>query len=38
MAYGFAALHPIAGVIGVAGLFLACVPELFEEYLAAESH
>jgi hypothetical protein len=32
LAYGFAQLHPIAGVLGVAGLFLAYVEELFEEY------
>ncbi|OLF18911.1 hypothetical protein [Actinophytocola xanthii] len=32
MAYGFAQLHPIAGVFGAAGLFLAYVTELFEEY------
>ncbi|MCT2586334.1 hypothetical protein [Actinophytocola gossypii] len=32
MAYGFARLHPIAGVIGAAGLFLAYVTELFDEY------
>jgi len=32
MAYGFAQLHPIAGVIGAAGLFLAYVTELFKEY------
>lgn len=32
LAYGFAQLHPIAGVFGVAGLFLAYVRELFEEY------
>lgn len=32
LAYGFAQLHPIAGVLGVAGLFLAYVKELFEEY------
>lgn len=32
MAYGFAQLHPIAGVFGIAGLFLAYVTELFEEY------
>lgn len=32
MAYGFAQLHPIAGVVGAAGLFLAYVTELFEEY------
>jgi hypothetical protein len=32
LAYGFAQLHPIAGVFGVAGLFLAYVTELFEEY------
>lgn len=34
MAYGFARLHPIAGVFGIAGLFLAYVTELFEEYRA----
>jgi hypothetical protein len=32
MAYGFAQLHPIAGVFGIAGLFLAYVTELFDEY------
>jgi hypothetical protein len=32
MAYGFAQLHPIAGVFGVAGLFLSYMKELFEEY------
>jgi len=32
MAYGFAQLHPIAGVLGLAGLFLAYVTELFDEY------
>jgi len=32
LAYGFAQLHPIAGVVGVAGLFLAYVTELFDEY------
>ncbi|HEX2130278.1 MAG TPA: hypothetical protein VHH15_01865 [Actinophytocola sp.] len=32
LAYGFAQLHPIAGVVGAAGLFLAYVTELFEEY------
>jgi hypothetical protein len=32
MAYGFAQLHPIEGVFGTAGLFLAYVKELFEEY------
>ena len=32
MAYGFAQLHPIEGVFGAAGLFLAYVTELFEEY------
>ena len=32
MAYGFAQLHPIDGVVGAAGLFLAYVTELFEEY------
>jgi hypothetical protein len=34
MAYGFAQLHPIEGVVGAAGLFLAYVTELFEEYRA----
>lgn len=34
LAYGFAQLHPIAGVFGTAGLFLAYVTELFEEYQA----
>jgi hypothetical protein len=34
LAYGFAQLHPIAGVFGIAGLFLAYVTELFEEYQA----
>jgi hypothetical protein len=34
LAYGFAQLHPIAGVLGTAGLFLAYVTELFEEYQA----
>ncbi|MPZ79157.1 MAG: hypothetical protein GEV28_01650 [Actinophytocola sp.] len=34
MAYGFAQLHPIAGVLGAAGLFLAYVTELFDEYQA----
>jgi hypothetical protein len=34
MAYGFARLHPIAGVFGMAGLFLAYVTELFDEYRA----
>jgi len=33
MAYGFAQLHPIAGVVGVAGLFLAYASELFDEFL-----
>lgn len=33
MAYGFARLHPIAGVVGIAGLFLAYADELFDEYL-----
>ncbi|HEV2781722.1 MAG TPA: hypothetical protein VGX25_20245 [Actinophytocola sp.] len=37
MAYGFAQLHPIAGVVGVAGLFLAYVAELFDEYLVDTS-
>lgn len=32
MAYGFAQLHPIAGVFGAAGLFLSYVTELFDEY------
>jgi hypothetical protein len=32
LAYGFGQLHPIAGVVGVAGLFLAYVRELFQEY------
>jgi hypothetical protein len=32
MAYGLAQLHPIEGVLGAAGLFLAYVTELFEEY------
>jgi hypothetical protein len=32
MAYGFAQLHPIEGAVGAAGLFLAYVTELFEEY------
>jgi hypothetical protein len=32
LAYGFARLHPIAGVFGIAGLFLAYVTELFDEY------
>jgi hypothetical protein len=32
LAYGFAQLHPIAGVFGIAGLFLAYVTELFDEY------
>lgn len=34
MAYGFADLNPIDGVFGMAGLFLAYVTELFEEYRA----
>lgn len=34
MAYGFAELHPITGVFGMAGLFLAYTKELFEEYQA----
>jgi hypothetical protein len=38
MAYGFAQLHPIAGVFGLAGLFLAYVADLFDEYLAGEPH
>jgi hypothetical protein len=37
MAYGFAQLHPIEGVVGAAGLFLAYVTELFEEYRADRS-
>jgi hypothetical protein len=37
MAYGFAQLHPIAGVVGMAGLFLAYVTELFDEYLSDTS-
>jgi hypothetical protein len=32
MAYGFAKLHPIEGAFGMAGLFLAYVTELFDEY------
>ncbi len=32
MAYGFAQLHPIEGVFGAGGLFLAYVTELFDEY------
>ncbi|HEY7593548.1 MAG TPA: hypothetical protein VH969_10375 [Actinophytocola sp.] len=32
MAYGLAQMHPIEGVFGAAGLFLAYVTELFEEY------
>ena len=32
MAYGFAELNPITGVTGMAGLFLAYVEDLFEEY------
>jgi hypothetical protein len=36
LAYGFAQLHPIAGVFGLAGLFLAYVTELFEEYQAQQ--
>jgi hypothetical protein len=35
MAYGFAQLHPIAGVFGMAGLFLSYVKELFDEYQTA---
>jgi hypothetical protein len=35
LAYGFAQLHPIAGVFGMAGLFLSYVKELFEEYQSA---
>jgi hypothetical protein len=38
LAYGFAQLHPIAGVTGVAGLFLAYVADLFDEYLAGRPH
>lgn len=34
MAYGFAELNPITGVLGMAGLFLAYTKELFEEYQA----
>jgi hypothetical protein len=34
MAYGFADLNPIDGVVGMAGLFLAYVTELFREYQA----
>jgi hypothetical protein len=36
MAYGFAQLHPIEGVLGVGGLLLAYVAELFDEYLAEQ--
>jgi hypothetical protein len=32
MAYGFAQLHPIAGVFGMAGLFLSYMREMFTEY------
>ncbi len=32
MAYGFARLHPVEGVFGLAGLFLSYVTELFDEY------
>jgi hypothetical protein len=32
MAYGFAQLHPIAGVFGMAGLFLSYMKEMFDEY------
>jgi hypothetical protein len=32
MAYGFAQLHPIAGVFGMAGLFLSYMRTMFEEY------
>ncbi|MFC4853616.1 hypothetical protein [Actinophytocola glycyrrhizae] len=32
MAYGFAELNPITGVFGMAGLFLAYMKNLFEEY------
>ncbi|GAB1508880.1 hypothetical protein [Actinophytocola sp. KF-1] len=32
MAYGFAELNPITGVFGMAGLFLAYVEDLFDEY------
>jgi hypothetical protein len=35
LAYGFAQLHPIEGVLGMGGLFLAYVKELFEEYRAS---
>lgn len=34
MAYGFAELNPITGVTGMAGLFLAYVEDLFDEYRA----
>jgi hypothetical protein len=34
MAYDYAQLHPIAGVIGTAGLFLAYVSEMFDEFQA----
>ena len=36
MAYGFAQLHPIEGVLGLGGLFLAYVAELFHEFLAEQ--
>lgn len=32
MAYGYARLHPVAGIGGMAGLFLAYVTELFDQY------
>ncbi len=34
MSYDVAELHPIAGVIGAAGLLLAYVPEMFKEFRA----
>jgi hypothetical protein len=34
MAYGFAELNPITGVTGMAGLFLAYVADLYDEYRA----
>jgi hypothetical protein len=36
LAYGFAQLHPIEGVLGVGGLFLAYVSEPFHEYLVEQ--
>lgn len=36
MAYGFAQLHPIDGVLGPGGLFLASVAELFNKFLAEQ--